>query len=161
MKTLSLAVVFCFAFLGTKAQLSTELKHDHVHFSNGKEKHDSKPQLFKSFTKKTVTNEFLNTVMSYRLQQQITVRISDNTTFKGKVTAITNDAPGLQTVIMQSTEVKGLILSVSRLVQSNNNPVFRGIMTSQLHNDLLIMERDPITGSYAWNKKNVSHMIAD
>lgn len=161
MKTLSLAVVFCIALLSTKAQFSTELKQDDVHFTSGKDKHDHKPQLFKSFTKQTVTNEFLNTLMSYQVNQQVTIRIADNITFKGKVTAITNSAPGLHTVILQSSETKGLVLSVSRLIQANKAPTYMGVMTSQSHKDLLLMEKDPITGYYAWNKKNVSHMIAD
>lgn len=164
MKTLSLVVGFCFALLSSNAQHvahSTFTKDEDVHFTSGKEKHDHKPQLIKSFTKKTVSNEFLNQAMTYRLHQQVTIRITDNLTFNGKVTAITKDAPGLQTVIMQSSEIKGLVLSISRLTQPNAAPIFRGIMMSQTHKDLLMMEKDPITGYYAWNKKNVSNVLTD
>jgi hypothetical protein len=34
-------------------------------------------------------------------------------------------------------------------------------MISKKHSDMLMMEKDPVTGNYTWNKKQVSHMLAD
>jgi len=99
--------------------------------------------------------------MAYRLNQQVLVQISPKTSFKGKVTAITNDAPGLQTIIMQSTETPGMVLSLSKLDIKGESTVYRGVMMSKNAGDMLMLEKDPATGEYNWNKKQVSHMIPD
>ncbi|MBU6157707.1 MAG: hypothetical protein KGP35_01635 [Bacteroidetes bacterium] len=102
----------------------------------------------------------MSEVMSYQLNQEVRLQISSKTSFKGKVTAITNDAPGLTTVIMKSSEIAGLVFSVSRL-EHEGNVTYRGVMLSKGHSDMMLLEQDEINNDYVWNKKEVSHMIAD
>jgi hypothetical protein len=52
-------------------------------------------------------------------------------------------------------------MSVSRLILPDNTIVFRGIITSPKHSDMLMLELDPVTGLYNWNKKQVSHLLSD
>jgi hypothetical protein len=36
-----------------------------------------------------------------------------------------------------------------------------GLITSREFSDMLLLEKDMITGNYQWNRKNLSQMIAD
>lgn len=154
MKKFSLVLMLGFAFTLTNAQ--------EVSFRSNREKQSEKSQLFiKESARTAVRKNFVNDVMSYRLHQTVTVQISPKTSFKGKVTAITNDAPGLETIIMQSTETPGLVLSLSKLNIKGEGTVYRGVMMSKHASDMLMLEKDPATGEYNWNKKQVSHMIPD
>lgn len=131
-------------------------------FTSGREKHDGKPQLFSNLsTKFSVRSDFMDDVLNAKLNQQISIAVTEGLVFSGNVSAKTNDAQGLKTVIIQSTEKEGLVLSVSKLVLADQTIVYRGIITSKHHSDLLLLEKDAITGNYNWNKKNVSYMISD
>jgi hypothetical protein len=154
MKKLSIALLLCFVSYLSNSQ--------DLHFRSGKEKNQDKPQLFsKEASRFSVRPEFINQMLSGRTQQQVTVQVSPKTTFNGKVTAITHDAPGLETIIMHSSEVPGLVLSISRLEIPGKGTTYSGVMISRDHRDLLMMEKDPVTGQYLWNKKEVSSMILD
>lgn len=102
----------------------------------------------------------MSEVMSYQVNQDVNVQISGQTDFKGKVTAITHDAPGLTTVIMRSSEIAGLVFSVSRL-EHEGGVIYRGVMLSKGHRDMMMLEQDEASNDYVWNKKEVAHMIAD
>ena len=154
MKKFSIVLMLSFAFTLTYAQ--------EVSFRSNREKQSEKSQMFmKESARFAVRNNFVNEVMAYRLNQQVSVQISPKTNFKGKVTAITNDAPGLQTIIMQSTETPGQVLSLSKLDIKGEGTIYRGVMMSKNASDMLMLEKDPATGEYNWNKKQVSHMIPD
>lgn len=131
-------------------------------FTSGREKHDSKPQLFSNLsTKFSVRPDFMDEVLNAKLNQQLSIAITEGLVFNGNVSAKTNEIQGLKTVTIQSTEKEGLVLSVSKLVLPDQTIVYRGIITSKYHNDLLLLEKDAITGIYYWNKKKVSHLISD
>jgi ribosomal protein S4E len=133
-----------------------------LQFESGRQKNDKKPELFHSMSVKSrVSSSFINDVMSYQLKQQVNVAVGSGFLFNGKVTAITNDAPGLTTISIQSSDVKDMVLSLSRVVMPDQTITYRGIVISKNHSDMLIFEKDPITGEYSWNKKTVSQMIAD
>ena len=131
-------------------------------FTSGREKHDGKPQMFSVLSSKfSVRPDFINEVLDAKLNQQFSITITEGFQFTGNVSAKTSEAPGLQTVIIQSSERDGMVLSVSKLVLPDQSIVYRGIIISKHHSDLLLLEKDAITGNYNWNKKNVSRMISD
>jgi hypothetical protein len=141
---------------------ATIVKAQEVSFRSNREKQSAKSSLFiKESARFAPQKNFIGDVMSFRLNQAVNIEITPKTIFKGKVTAITNDAPGLQTTIMQSSEIPGLVLSVSKLEVKGEGIVYRGVMISKNHNDMLMLEKDAATGEYTWNKKQVAHMIPD
>lgn len=154
MKKLLFAILFCnFAFLS----FSQEVK-----FSSGREKHDGKPQLFQSVSPKfSFKVSLIDEVMNYRLQQDVEIDLTPGLLFTGKVSSITNDAPGLQTITIQSSEKGGLVLSFSKLVLPDQSIIYRGMFQSKNHSDMLMLEQDAVTGLYNWNKKQVSHLLSD
>jgi hypothetical protein len=154
MKKLLLSLLFI-AF--TILSFSQELQ-----FESGRQKHDAKPAMFNTVAGRFApSQDFLTQVMNYRLQEKVDVVITSGLRFKGQVSAITSDAPGLLTITIQSTDRPGLILSISRITLPDQTIAYRGIIISKAHSDLLMMEKDPVTGNYVWNKKQVSLMIAD
>ncbi len=154
MKKLSIVMLACFVANLANAQEAI--------FKSNRQKQNEKSQLFaRSTARLNVDKSFVDEVMSLEEGQQITMQVSPEITFKGKVGAITHDAPELTTVIMQSSEIPGLVLSVSRIEIRGESTIYRGIMTSKNHSDMLIMEKNESTGEYVWNKKTVAHMIPD
>jgi hypothetical protein len=154
MKQLVLLLLFCSAAF---VSFSQEVK-----FESGKARHDKKPKLFSGTSNRfAATASFINEVMNARLQSNATVVITQGVVFKGKVTSITSDAPGLTTVTIQSSDVQGAVLSLSRITLENNVVVYRGVVMSKNHSDMLMLEKDPVTGIYNWNKKEVSNLLAD
>ena len=136
---------------------SQELK-----FESGRQKHDGKPAMFNTVASRFAPSQnFINDVMNYRLNQQVDLVVTNGFRFKGEVTAITSDAPGLTTVTIQSTDRPGLLLSISKTTLPDQTVTYRGIMLSKKHSDMLMMEKDPVTGNYNWNKHQVSNMLAD
>ncbi len=133
-----------------------------LQFESGRSKHDAKPQMFPAVSQRSSTiSGFTEDVMNFQLKQQVDISVTSGFRFKGTVSSVTNDAPGLTTVTIQSSETKGMVLSVSRLVLPDKTTVYRGIVISTRHSDMLMLEKDPVTGNYNWNKKQVSNMISD
>jgi len=133
-----------------------------LQFESGRQKHDGKGQLFSAVSQKSATTlTFIENVMDFQLKQQVEVDVTPGFKFKGTVSSITSDAPGLTTITIQSSESKGIILSVSRLIQQDKTTIYRGIVMSSKHSDMLMLEKDPVTGNYNWDKKQVSNLLAD
>jgi hypothetical protein len=154
MKTLPFVLLLCLAGYFTSAQDIT--------FRSNREKQLYKPQLFvKEAARLSVRQNFINEMLTLRLNQQVTIQVTPKTNFKGRVSAIKNEVPGLQTYILQSSEIPGLVLSISKLEKNGEAPVYRGIMISKDHSDMLMLEKDIQTGEYVWNKKQVAHVIPD
>ena len=154
MKKLLFAILFCnFAFLS----FSQDVK-----FASGREKHDSKPQLFQNVLSKfSFKVSQIDEVMNYHLHQNVEIDLTPGLLFAGSVSSITNDAPGLTTITIQSSEKGGLVLSFSKLVLPNQSIIYRGLVQSKNHSDMLMLEQDAVTGLYNWNKKQVSHLLSD
>lgn len=97
MKKLLFAILFCnFAFLS----FSQDVK-----FASGREKHDSKPQLFQNVLSKfSFKVSQIDEVMNYRHHQNVEIDLTPGLLFAGSVSSITNDAPGLTTITIQSSE---------------------------------------------------------
>ncbi len=131
-------------------------------FESGRQKHDGKPAMFNTVSSRFATSQnFIADVMNYRLNQHVDVAVTNGFRFKGEVTAITSDAPGLTTVTIQSTDRPGLLLSISKITLPDQTTTYRGIIIGKKNSDMLMMEKDPVTGNYNWNKKQVSNMLAD
>lgn len=142
--------------------LSFQSFSQELQFESGRQKNDKKPELFHNMSVKSrVSSSFINDVMSFQLKQQVNIPVGNGFLFNGKVAAITNDAPGLTTISIQSSDVKDMVLSLSRVVMPDQTIIYRGIVISKNHSDMLIFEKDPVTGEYTWNKKTVSQMIPD
>jgi hypothetical protein len=155
-------VMKTFSFILLMSLSATLSFAQEISFRSNREKQTEKSKLFiKESARSAVRNNFIQEMMSYRMNQQVVIAVSPKTTFKGRVSAITNDAPGLQTIIMQSTETPGLVLSLSKLDIKGEGTIYRGVMISKNHSDMLMLEKDSQTGEYVWNKKEVSHMIPD
>ena len=154
MKKFSTLLIACFIASLTNAQ--------DVIFKSNHQRQSEKSQLFaRSSARVSVKKSFVDDVMSYREGEQVSVQVSPEILFKGKVSAITHDAPELTTVIMQSSEIPGLVLSISRIEIKGEGTTYRGIMTSKNHSDMLLMEKNNATGEFVWNKKTVAHVIPD
>ncbi|MBP6686237.1 MAG: hypothetical protein KA160_00160 [Lacibacter sp.] len=154
MKKLVFALAFCTLSIFSFSQ--------EVQFESGRQKHDGKPAMFNSVAARFAPSQtFITDVMNTRLNQTVDLFVTNGFRFKGEVTAISSDAPGLTTVTVQSTDRPGLLLSISRITLPDQTITYRGIMFSSKHSDMLMMEKDPVTGSYNWNRKQVSNMIAD
>ncbi|MFN9710107.1 MAG: hypothetical protein ACK55K_01695 [Bacteroidota bacterium] len=154
MKKFSIVLLACFTAALVNAQ--------EVSFRSNREKQSAKSSFFsKESARFAVRKNLINEVMSYRMNQEVNIQITPKTSFKGKVTAVTNDAPGLQTIILQSSETPGLVLSLSKIEIKGEDAIYRGVMISKNHSDLLLLEKDAVTGEYNWNKKEVAHMIPD
>ncbi len=132
MKKLVLALAFCTLSIFSFSQ---ELK-----FESGRQKHDSKPAMFSNVASRFAPSQtFIDDVMNARLNEKVDLVVTNGFRFKGEVTAISNDAPGLTTVTLQSTDRPGLLLSISRVTLSDKSVTYRGIMLSQKHSDMLMM----------------------
>ncbi len=131
-------------------------------FSSGRDKHDAKPSLFQNISQKSAVRQgFIDEVMGYQLNQAVVIEITNGFVFKGTVTAVTSDAPGLTSVIIRSGDVDGLQFSLSRVVLPDQAINYKGLLICKAYNDLLIMEKDPVTGNYNWNKKMLSAILTD
>lgn len=151
-----LVLVLAFSILSTYS-FSQEFK-----FESGHQKHASKPSMFGTVNSRFAPSQtFINDVMNFRLNQQVDLFITNGLRFKGQVTSITSDAPGLTTITVQSTDRPGLLLSLSKTTLPDQTIAYRGLMMSRKHSDMLMMEKDPVTGNYTWNKKQVASMLAD
>jgi hypothetical protein len=131
-------------------------------FQSGREKHDGKPQLFQNIAQKfAVKTNFMEDVMGVAEKQTVLFSVTDGLAFKGSVSSKQNDQQGLTTVTMQSSELSDLFLTVSRVVMPDQSVVYRGIMMSKSHSDILVLEKDPVTGNYNWNKMKLSMLLPD
>ncbi|HMO33984.1 MAG TPA: hypothetical protein PKE63_09780 [Lacibacter sp.] len=154
MKKLSLVLLLCLSASLTYSQ--------EVSFRSGQEKHNHKPALFtQTAAKSAVQTPFLEEMLNYTVGQQVKVVLAGNVRFTGTVTARTSDAPGLLTIMVHSADVNGLVFSISRIQVPGAAVEYRGMLMSMAHSDMLMLEKDPVTGTYAWNKKQVSRMLAD
>ena len=154
MKKLLCAILFCnIAFLSFSQELQ---------FTSGREKNDNKPAYFQSVSSRvSLTSSAIEDFFNYQLQQEVAIDVLPGLLFKGKVFSITNDAPGLTSIAIQSIEKNGMVLSFSKLILADQSILYRGMIQSKKYSDMLMLEKDPVTGLYNWNKKLVSHLLSD
>lgn len=142
--------------------VSVAFSQEDFHFASGREKHDGKPQYFNQLSSKfSVKSGFLNEILSARLDEQVTLQLTDGFVISGKVITKTRESNGLEIVTVESKQKKGLILSVSKFTKADGSIDYMGIITSREISDIVMLEKDVITGNYMWTRKNLSQMIAD
>jgi hypothetical protein len=138
----------------------TALSQD-VHFPSAEEKNQHKPQLFDKDQERTVAlSEFFETVSLLQLNQEVTLQVTPKTKFIGRVTSITVNNT-IRMVAMRSTEIPCLVLMVSQIDLNTKRPSYRGIMFSNNHKDLLMLEIDATSGKHIWHKKELSDILPD
>ena len=151
-----------FFILLLSLSVSVSFAQEDVTFSSGREKHDGKPQLFTNLSPKfSVRAGLIDEIMSSRLNQPVSLLITEGFVFNGKIMSKTSDAPGLETVTIESNEKQGLLFTLSKTTIPGEGIVYRGLLISRNHSDMVMLEKDPITGVYVWTKKPVSQIISD
>lgn len=156
MKKISFILLMCLSVS------AVTMAQDEIKFPSGREKHDGKPQYFANLSPKfSVKNGFVNELLNAKLNDQLNIVVTECFVFNGKVTSKTNEGNGLETITIESHQKKGLLLSVSRYIKPDGSIEYMGIITSREISDIIMMEKDAITGNYQWTRKNVSQMILD
>lgn len=151
-----------FFILLLSLSVSVSFAQEDLKFSSGRDKHDGKPQLFTNLSPKfSVRAGLIDEIMSSRLNQPVSLLITEGFVFNGKILSKTSDAPGLETVTIESNEKQGLLFTLSKTTIPGEGIVYRGLLISRNHSDMVVLEKDPITGVYEWTKKPVSQMISD
>jgi hypothetical protein len=150
-----------FSFLLLLASVTVSFSQD-FQFQSGREKHDGKPQMFQSIAQKfAVKSNFIEEVMSVTEKQTVSLSLTEGLSFKGSVLAKQNDQQGLTTVVIQSAEVSDLFLTISKVVMPDQPVLYRAIIMSKSYSDVLVLEKDPVTGTYNWNKIMLSRLLPD
>jgi hypothetical protein len=156
MKKISLFLLMCLSVS------AVTMAQEEPTFSSGREKHDSKPQYFAHLSPKfSVKAGFVNELLQAKLNDPINLMVTEGFVVAGKVIAKNYEGNGVETVTVESNQKKGLLLSVSRYTRPDGSVEFSGVIRSQDIRDMILMEKDPITGNYQWTRKNVSQMITD
>ncbi len=131
-------------------------------FTSGKDKHDTKPQLFKNLSPKfALKNDFVYNMFSFKNDEQVTITVTEGFVFNGKVISKTTESNGLEIITIESNQKKGLVLSLSKFTKADGTVDYMGVITSREFSDMLMLEKDIVTGHYQWTRKNLSQMIAD
>lgn len=142
--------------------VTASFAQEELKFSSGRDKHDGKPQLFASLSQKfSVTTGFIDELMNSKKNQEVTLQVTDGFAFTGKVISRSSEVPGLETVTAESTERKGLILTVSKITTPDEGVIYRGMLSSRDFSDIILLEKDIVTGLYQWTKKKLSQAISD
>lgn len=131
-------------------------------FTSGRDKHDGKPQMFANLSAKfSVKPGFFETTLGLKTNDQATITVTEGFVFTGKVISRTAENNGLEIVTLESNQRKGLVLSVSKFTRTDGTVDYMGVITSREFSDMIMLEKDIITGNYQWTRKNLSQMIAD
>lgn len=151
-----------FFILLLSLSISVSFAQEDVTFSSGRDKHDGKPQLFTNLSSKfSLKVGLVDEIMNSRLNQPVTLLITEGLVFNGKILSRTSDAPGLETITIESNEKQGFLFTLSKTTIPGEGIVYRGLLISRNHSDMVVLEKNAITGVYEWTKKTVSQMIAD
>ncbi len=131
-------------------------------FSSGRQKHDTKPQLFSTLPSKfSLKTGLIDEIMNTKLNQQVSLLVTEGFTFYGRVISKTSDAPGLETVTIESTEKQGFVFTLSKTNVAGEGVIYKGLLLSRNHSDIILLEKNLVTGVYEWIKKYLSQMISD
>ncbi len=153
--------IFFFLLMCLSVSIVTTAQSE-INFPSGREKHDRKPQLFAHLSQRfSVKAGFVNDLMNLKINDPLNVVVTEGFAFNGKIISKTSEGNGLETIIAESQHRKGLLLSVSRYTKPDGSIEYSGIITSRDISDIILMEKDAITGNYQWTRKNISQMIVD
>jgi hypothetical protein len=142
--------------------VSVAFAQEEISFTSGRDKHDGKPQFFANLSQKFVLKTgFVENMFSFRKDEIVTITVTEGFVFNGKVISKTVESNGLEIITVESNQRKGLVLSVSKYTKPDGTVDYMGVITSREFSDMIMLEKDIITGNYQWTHKNLSQMIAD
>jgi hypothetical protein len=132
-----------------------------IQFQTAKDRNVNKPQLFTKDTTKSLFNEnYIEDILSMSIDGEVEIELTKNTIFKGKVTSIHNHDP-TNIMALKSYDIKDLMLIVSKVTIMPGEVIYRALLMSNDHKDILVLEKDDHDGKYYWNKKEASDLIPD
>lgn len=142
--------------------VSVAFAQEEISFTSGRDKHDGKPQFFANLSQKfALKTGFVENMFSFRKDEIVTITVTEGFVFNGKVISKTVESNGLEIITVESNQRKGLVLSVSKYTKPDGTVDYMGVITSREFSDMIMLEKDIITGNYQWTHKNLSQMIAD
>lgn len=142
--------------------VSAAVAQEEISFTSGRDKHDGKPQFFANLSQKFVLKTgFVENMFSFRKDEIVTITVTEGFVFNGKVISKTVESNGLEVITLESNQRKGFVLSVSKYTMPDGTVDYMGVITSREFSDMIMLEKDIITGNYQWTHKNLSQMIAD
>lgn len=142
--------------------VSVAFAQEEISFTSGRDKHDGKPQFFANLSQKfALKTGFVENMFSFRKDEIVTITVTEGFVFNGKVISKTVESNGLEIITVESNQRKGLVLSVSKYTKPDGTVDYMGVITSREFSDMIMLEKDIITGNYQWTRKNLSQMIAD
>jgi len=129
-------------------------------FETRKERDKNKPQLFeKESVTSPVSIEFLETVFSLKLEQEVTLQITPKTKFKGIVVSV-KESGIYKVVSIQSTEISSASLIISK-IKGQEDTQTRALIFSKEYKDVLVLEYNTDVGRYVWHKKELCDLLPD
>ena len=145
-----------------RLSVSVAFAQEEISFTSGRDKHDGKPQFFANLSQKfALKTGFVENMFSFRKDETVIITVTEGLVFNGKVISKTVESNGLEIVTVESNQRKGLVLSLSKFTRPDGTVDYMGVITSREFSDMIMLEKDMITGNYQWTRKNLSQMIAD
>lgn len=142
--------------------VSVAVAQEEISFSSGRDKHDGKPQFFANLSQKfALQTGFVENMFSLKKDETVNITVTQGFVFNGKVISKTVESNGLEIVTVESNQRKGLVLSLSKFTMPDGTVDYMGVITSREFSDMIMLEKDMITGNYQWIRKNLSRVIAD
>jgi hypothetical protein len=90
----------------------------------------------------------------------VTIPITQNTVFKGVVSKI-KETDNLRIITIKSYEIENVTFIFSNRLLQNGENIYRGVIMSNNHKDILSLEKDEISSDYIWHKKELSDILPD
>lgn len=132
----------------------------HGQFESRKERDENKPQMFENEALiSSVSIEFLETVFSLKLEQDVTLQITSKTKFKGIVVSV-KESETYKVVSIQSTEISSASLIISK-IKGQEDTHTRAVIFSKDYKDVLVLEHNLDVGRYVWHKKELCDLLPD
>jgi len=124
-------------------------------FQTRKEKDKDKPYLFiKDSTISKLQLTFIEQLSNVERHDIVNLRITHYTKFEGIVTRIIK-TDKLISITVNSLEIDNLILIYSDVTLETGEHIYRAVLMSKNHKDVLILENNH------WHKKEMSDLISD
>ena len=115
----------------------------------------NKPKLFSGLPERVELNmDALTGLFSASVGRPASISLTDDNRvqFQGDVVSTGTAFPGVQKMVIRSTNFNGATLSLSRITQDDGSVLYKGRIVSFAHGDLYILENQ--AGRYALVKKN-------
>lgn len=126
-------------------------------YESAKEKNKNKPTLFYGHPDSSdVHPNFFNSISSVKLGDNVTLQVTQQFSFKGKV-KILHETLDYRTVSIESEETIGLRLILSH----TSDDKYYGIIGCVKHKDVITLRFNQTSNKYQWIKKEIADIIPD